>query len=176
MFDTLLVRCKVTPWISSPKKLFFIFFPSIFTCLRFLNRANPCCKHLPSKLGDHFVNTSFHEYSPILFIRWTTSYVFFFQYCPKKKKKKLWRIPKIATFMWGWSAFLLAPLYRWEEENFGQRIWEKVSCYWEHPSRTHWKLEKYHERTWWEHKNKRIPSSHSPSPKEKKDEPCWVYV
>jgi hypothetical protein len=35
----------------------FHFFPNIFTCLRFLTRfltrADPCCKHLPSKPDDH---------------------------------------------------------------------------------------------------------------------------
>ncbi len=34
----------------------------------------------------------------------------------------------------------LAHLYMWKGENFGQRIWDKVRCYWEHPMKTHWKL------------------------------------
>jgi len=34
--------------------------------------------------------------------------------------------------MWGWSASLLVHLYKWKGENFGQRIGDKVKCYYEH--------------------------------------------
>jgi len=39
----------------------------------------------------------------------------------------------LAVSSWGWSASPLAHLSRSEGENFGQRIWGKVRCYWEHP-------------------------------------------
>jgi hypothetical protein len=46
---------------------------------------------------------------------------------PSPKQLKLERLLRITTSMWGWSA------YMWEGESFGQRIWDKVRCYWEHP-------------------------------------------
>jgi hypothetical protein len=55
MFDTLLARCKIIPWILPTWKLLFTFYPSIFTYLRILNRGNPYCKHKPSKHCDHFM-------------------------------------------------------------------------------------------------------------------------
>jgi len=55
MFDTILARCKIIPWILPTWKLFFTFYPSIFTYLRILNRGDHYCKHKPSKHGDHFM-------------------------------------------------------------------------------------------------------------------------
>jgi hypothetical protein len=43
----------------------------------------------------------------------------------RKKKLKLWRLPKIEDSMEWWSASPpLAHLYRWERQDFGQNVWD----------------------------------------------------
>ncbi len=71
----------------------------------------------------------------------------------------------------------MGQLCRWEEENFGKRIWVKVRCYWEHHLGTDWELEELSEEypwnlrtslktygnrmgTWYKYKNLKIPSPH----------------
>jgi hypothetical protein len=49
---------------------------------------------------------------------------------------------RIAVSIWGWSASPLAHLSRSEGENFGQRIWDKMRCYWEHLWGTYWEQKK----------------------------------
>jgi hypothetical protein len=94
----------------------------------------------------------------------------------QKKKKKILRLPKIAVFIWGWSASPLTYLCRWERKNFGQNIWGNLRSYSEQPWGTHGEPElislgtcENRLWTWWEHKNSKI-SSPSPTPKSKKDE------
>jgi hypothetical protein len=119
-------------------------------------------------------------YSPFLFtfhillIRWATSQVFLFDHSITKNKLKLNKLPKITIVIWGWCASPLAHLYRWKGENFGQKIWDKVRRYWEHPWKTHWELGEHHGnnlRTWWELKNWNFSSSHTSFPKGKKMNP-----
>jgi hypothetical protein len=94
---------------------------------------------------------------------------------------KLWRLPKIAISMWGWSVSLALSLslslslththtHTWVKgKNFGQRIWDKVNWYWEHPWEIHWEPKQHH----WEYdRNTRIlkihPHTPPPFPKGKK--------
>ncbi len=55
MFDTLMARCKMNPWIFPTWKLLFTFYPFILTYLRIFNRGDPYCKHKTSKHGDHIM-------------------------------------------------------------------------------------------------------------------------
>jgi len=41
------------------------------------------------------------------------------------------------------NASHLAHLYRLKGENFEQKIWDKVRCYWEHPWGTQCELENF---------------------------------
>jgi hypothetical protein len=68
----------------------------------------------------------------------------------------------------------LAHLDRWKGGNFGQRIWDKVRCYWEHIENSRNPL-----RIWKHDGNTRIKKFHlqtPPHPLWKKNEPSWVYV
>jgi hypothetical protein len=60
-------------------------------------------------------------------------------------KKKLGRLPKNSNF---YVRMECLPLWRTcigdKVENFGQKTWDRVSCYWEHPRGTHWELEEKH--------------------------------
>ncbi len=47
------------------RNLFFSFSQSIFTFSKILNKACPCCKHMPSKLDDHFVGAFHWQYETI---------------------------------------------------------------------------------------------------------------
>ncbi len=60
-------------------------------------------------------------------------------------KKKLFKVIEVS--MWRCNKFPLAQLYRWEGENCGQTIWDKMRCYWEHPWGTCCELEEQH----WKH-------------------------
>jgi len=70
---------------------------------------------------------------------------------PKKKKTKtktktklkLWRLPNIAISICEERMLSLWLIYIGEKKktlggNFGQRIWNIVRCFWEHPWRTSW--------------------------------------
>jgi hypothetical protein len=46
-----------------------------------------------------------------------------------KTMKRLWKLPKIKVYMWRCKASLLAHLYRWKGDNFGQTIWDKIEDY-----------------------------------------------
>jgi hypothetical protein len=66
-------------------------------------------------------------------------------------------LPKIEFFsMWKCSASHLAHLYRWEEENFRQTIWDKSEVLLGTPLGTHWELEEHHE----EHLCRPFPPNH----------------
>jgi hypothetical protein len=76
-------------------------------------------------------------------------------------------LSKTTISMWGWYASNLAHLCWWKGENFGQRIWDKVKCYWWHLWGTHWKLGEHCEEPIenlghiWEHDgNTRIKNFH----------------
>jgi hypothetical protein len=64
MFDTLFAKYKVAPWILN-KKIIFQLFPIHFHLFKILNKARPCCKHMPSKLDDHFVGVFHWQYETI---------------------------------------------------------------------------------------------------------------
>jgi hypothetical protein len=73
-----------------------------------------------------------------------------------------------------WSVSPLAHLSRSEGENFGQRIWDKVRCYWEHPWGTHWEQKKHIT----EHigNKKKIPPPYPPKNKLRTPQPShWLY-
>jgi hypothetical protein len=90
------------------------------------------------------------------------------------KKLKFGRLPKMMVsfedqvpLLW---LIYLGEKGRCKGKNFGQRIWDKVKCYWEHPWETHWELGEHqweNRGTGWEYdENTRIlkfrPLPHPP--------------
>jgi hypothetical protein len=66
-------------------------------------------------------------------------------------------------------------LYRWVGENFEERIWNKLKCYWEDPWEAHWEHGE-HMGTSWEHNFFLNSILTAPLCKGKKDEPFSVYI
>jgi hypothetical protein len=79
----------------------------------------------------------------------------------------------------------LAHLYQWIGENFEQRIWDKMRCFWEDPWETHCEREEHHDEPIRNLRNIREQVGntiflkfhpHSPPLQRKKKEPFSVYI
>jgi len=97
------------------------------------------------------VNTCINTY-PLLFIKWVAPKfsLFFLQWAiligtSSNQKKKTWKAPQNSNFYVRMECLPLSQTCIGDKvENFGQRTWDKVICYWEHPRGTHRELEEHH--------------------------------